>query len=48
MMAVSAQSAGSRQLLLPGLLGLGLLGMLLGPLLFWLARTGRGPQWLQR
>jgi hypothetical protein len=48
MTAVSAQSAGSRQLLLPGLLGVALVGLLLGPALLWLGRTGRGPQWLQR
>ncbi len=45
---VSAQSAGSRLMMLPGLLALALVGLVGGPLLLWLDRTGRGPQWLRR
>jgi hypothetical protein len=48
MMEVSSQSAGGRLLTLPGLLVLALVGLLAGPLLLWLERTGRGPQWLRR
>ena len=48
MMEVSSQSAGKRLLTLPGLLVLALIGLLAGPLLLWLDRTGRGPQWLRR
>jgi hypothetical protein len=48
MMEVSSQSAGKRLLTLPGLLVLALVGLLAGPLLLWLERTGRGPQWLRR
>jgi hypothetical protein len=48
MMAVSSQSAGHRLMTLPGLLVLALAGLLAGPLLLWLERTGRGPQWLRR
>ena len=47
MMEVSSQSAG-RLMTLPGLLVLALIGLLAGPLLLWLERTGRGPQWLRR
>jgi len=45
---VSAQSAGRRLMMLPGLLVLALVGLIGGPLLLWLDRTGRGPQWLRR
>ncbi len=48
MMEVSSQSAGGRLMTLPGLLALALVGLLAGPLLLWLERTGRGPQWLRR
>ncbi len=48
MMEVSSQSAGKRLLTLPGLLVLAMIGLLAGPLLLWLERTGRGPQWLRR
>ena len=48
LMAVSSQSAGHRLMTLPGLLVLALLGLLAGPILLWLDRTGRGPQWLRR
>ena len=48
MMDVSSQSAGRRLMMLPGLLVLALVGLLAGPLLLWLERTGRGPQWLRR
>jgi hypothetical protein len=48
MMEVSSRSAGHRLMTLPGLLVLALLGLLAGPLLLWLDRTGRGPQWLRR
>jgi hypothetical protein len=48
MMEVSSQSAGKRLMTLPGLLVLALIGLLAGPLLLWLERTGRGPQWLRR
>jgi hypothetical protein len=48
MMSVSSQSAGHRLMTLPGLLVLALAGLLAGPLVLWLERTGRGPQWLRR
>ena len=48
MMVVSSQSTGHRLMTLPGLLVLALVGLLAGPLLLWLDRTGRGPQWLRR
>jgi hypothetical protein len=35
-------------MMLPGLLVLALVGLIGGPLLLWLDRTGRGPQWLRR
>jgi len=47
MASVSAAAAGARQLVLPGLLVLALVGLIGGPLLLWLDRTGRGPQWLR-
>jgi hypothetical protein len=48
MTAVSSQSAGRRLMTLPGLLVLALVGLLAGPLLLWLERSGRGPSWLRR
>ena len=45
---VSAQSPTGRLMMLPGLLVLALVGLIGGPLLLWLDRTGRGPQWLRR
>ena len=48
LMAVASQSAGHRLMTLPGLLVLALAGLLAGPLVLWLERTGRGPQWLRR
>ncbi|GAB4006987.1 type 2 periplasmic-binding domain-containing protein [Nocardioides ultimimeridianus] len=45
---VAAIAAGARHLLLPGLALLMLLGMLSGPLVLWMGRTGRGPRWLRR
>ncbi len=48
LMSVSSQSAGHRLMTLPGLLVLALAGLLAGPLVLWLERTGRGPQWLRR
>ncbi|WP_191907864.1 substrate-binding domain-containing protein [Nocardioides cynanchi] len=48
MVAVSSESTTARQLLLPVLLGFALLGLVAGPALLWLGRSGRGPQWLQR
>jgi hypothetical protein len=46
--AVASQSAGHRLMTLPGLLVIALAGLLAGPLVLWLERTGRGPQWLRR
>jgi len=48
MMEVSSQSAGKRLMALPGLLVFALIFLLAGPLVLWLERTGRGPQWLRR
>jgi hypothetical protein len=48
MATVASQSSGARLLTLPGLLLLALIGLLAGPLVLWLERTGRGPQWLRR
>jgi hypothetical protein len=45
---VSSVSPGARLLTLPGLLVLALIGLLAGPLVLWLERTGRGPQWLRK
>jgi ABC-type phosphate transport system substrate-binding protein len=48
MATVAAQTPGARLLTLPGLLVLALIGLLAGPLILWLERTGRGPKWLRR
>src|SRR3954452_6593090 len=48
MSTVASESAGHRLMTLPGLLVLALIGLLAGPILLWLERTGRGPQWLRR
>jgi hypothetical protein len=45
---VASEIAGGRMLALPGLLVLALVGLLAGPLVLWLERTGRGPTWLRR
>jgi hypothetical protein len=45
---VASETPGKRLLTLPGLLVLALVGLLGGPLVVWLERTGRGPQWLRR
>jgi hypothetical protein len=45
---VSSVSPGGRLLTLPGLLVLAVIGLLAGPLVLWLERTGRGPQWLRK
>jgi hypothetical protein len=48
MAMVASQPAGDRMWALPALLALALLAMLGAPLLLWLERKGRGPQWLRR
>ena len=48
MATVASQTPGHRLLTLPGLLVLALAGLLAGPLVLWLERTGRGPAWLRR
>ncbi|MET0523242.1 MAG: hypothetical protein ABWZ91_00450 [Nocardioides sp.] len=48
MLSVGQQSAGKRLLTLPFLGGLALVALVAGPLLLWMGRTGRGPQWLRR
>jgi hypothetical protein len=45
---VASETPGRRLLTLPGLLVLAMIGLLAGPLVLWLERTGRGPQWLRR
>jgi hypothetical protein len=48
MSTVASESAGHRLMTLPGLLVLALVGLLAGPIVLWLERSGRGPQWLRR
>ena len=48
MLTVGSQSAKGRMTLLPFLGVFALMGLLAGPVLLWLNRTGRGPQWLRR
>ena len=48
MVMVASQPTDERMWALPVLLVLALLALLAGPLLLWLDRSGRGPQWLRR
>ncbi|WP_028636319.1 substrate-binding domain-containing protein [Nocardioides sp. URHA0032] len=48
MLTVGPQAAGGRMLTLPVLGLVALVALATGPLVLWLSRTGRGPQWLRR
>jgi hypothetical protein len=48
MTRVSAQTNTARQLVLPALLVLAMIGVAAGPVLLYLDRTGQGPSWLRR
>ncbi len=48
MSTVASETPGGRLLALPALLLVALIGLLAGPLVLWLERSGRGPQWLRR
>jgi hypothetical protein len=48
MTTVSAQTNTARQLVLPALLVLAMIGVAAGPVLLYLDRTGQGPSWLRR
>jgi hypothetical protein len=48
MATVSSVSPGKRLLTLPGLLVLAMIGLLAGPLVLWLERSGKGPTWLRK
>jgi len=48
MLSVGQQAAGNRMMMLPFLGLIALAALAAGPLLLWMSRTGRGPQWLRR
>jgi ABC-type phosphate transport system substrate-binding protein len=48
MATVASQTSAGRLLALPALLVLAMIGLLAGPIVLWLERTGRGPSWLRK
>ncbi len=48
MLSVGEQASGKRMVMLPMLGIIALLALAAGPVLLWMSRTGRGPQWLRQ